>query len=443
MESKEGLGCTFDFSEVIDELPAAQFFWYNQVKDDPVKRTQYLACLGQLVALFIAPHYLDVYPYEEASFLKKYDRFFAMHKRLNMFLEHLMHILSLNSNPSTEVVRPTAQRGKTVSVVLERPTALDIGDKTLSSVIEPWFIYRESKPTLIMYLSTNNIEFTQGHANLLALHKQADHVQLLFLNPSGVDDSTFRRHLKRKIERICNGTTVKEVVTRCPQLQTEEQGSNCVQWFAMFFALVCSQPGSFDHIPTLLEHLERHANLNILLFSLSYFLRTLPVFGLEKYYYAIFELAGSGRDHSAVNYNVLASDYNFRDYMFQRFSKTDCSRYRATDIDSCPEECVKCQGRCVSTDLADLTQGSCHVRSPKQVAQEMFKAYSCIRALTDMSLAPGEQAEIDATLQRQLDSLHEVKTLQEYKHLGFLTNTQIDRIRQEEEERPTKVRRLE
>ena len=417
----------FDFSNVIDDLPAAQFFWYDKVKNSPEKRTQYLSCLSKLISLFVAPHYFDIFPYKECSYLKKYEIFFSVPSRIDQLIEHLIRILSLH-NPTIEVFVPIWGDKLKPSVLLETKTALDIGGKSLSSIIEPWFLYRPLKPMLIMYLSTNNFDLTSGHANLLALKKCGDHVKLLFIDPAGINetDNTFLIQLKKKIQKICNNTPIEQVITTCPELQTFEQGGNCVQWFAMMFALISLNPSTFDHLPGLIAQLERHPTLNILLFSLSIFLRTMPVFGLKSYYYSLFSYAlHFRRDYSEVNQECSLSDIDLRQFLFTQFSSTDCTHYSS---DNCPESCANCYSKCVSNDLLQESVQPCHVLTPKEMALKMFQAYSCIRDVTNMPDIEDMESHL------RLINIQEATTLYDYKKMGLLPMKQIANILQKESE---------
>ena len=96
---------TFDFSDVIDDLPAASFLWYNQVKHDPIRKREYLQCLSKLVFLFLAPHYVNVDSFDEQpSFLKKYEALSRNSRRVRGFLKSVVELLSLQTSKLWERV---------------------------------------------------------------------------------------------------------------------------------------------------------------------------------------------------------------------------------------------------------------------------------------------------------------------------------------------------
>ena len=59
----------FDLTPIIDELPAARFFWYDRVSD--AQKPRFFQLLAALYQLFITPHFIPVPPYTDCSYLKK------------------------------------------------------------------------------------------------------------------------------------------------------------------------------------------------------------------------------------------------------------------------------------------------------------------------------------------------------------------------------------
>ena len=414
---------TFDFSDVIDDLPAASFLWYNQVKHDPIRRREYLQCLSKLVFLFLAPHYVNVDSFDEQpSFLKKYEALSRNSRRVKGFLKSVVELLSLR-NPNVKIV------GKS-GVSLERPTAKNNGSVPLKSKIENWYLHKP-EPTLIMYLTTTEREKKTSHTCLLVLQKHADHVKLLFLNFKLLDsleeNEMFVTNLKQELQTILNQTRIEEVSTPCPFLQTLDQGPNCVQWFLLTLALLIQQPNMFDsNTPTLLNQLERHATLNVLLFELAIFLRTMPVIGLRDYYYAIF--LRENTDYIAYNNEVVDYDIDSRNYLFPRFSQVDCTQ----EQDTCSGQCIKCPHYCTSILLSKVQEDqSCSIMTPKEIAREMFKTYLSLRGLTGL-----DQEQLDAmdtAMAAQLD-FQEATSLQDYVDMNLLTLEQVTRIQQQDQE---------
>jgi ribosomal protein L12E/L44/L45/RPP1/RPP2 len=420
----------FDFATVIPELPASQFFWYHLVEEQDKLKYRYY--LSKLLTLFILPHHLPVFPFEECSYLKKYERHISDSKETETLMQGLIYILRLNTSNIT-VVYPLENYILKYTLHNETAEELPKSLSTLQKSIRPWLKQKQNNTVLVLYLSTNNETGTQGHANLLALKKTMfGTIQYLYFNPHGLYESieqikTFRKNLKLKLQNICE-VPVKEVLTSCPNLQTSDQGGNCKQWFAMIFCFLCMNPALFDDPKPLLENLGKHPQLNIVLFELSIFLRTMPLFGLKNYYFATFK--GS----HTLGYDVFASvaqcktdDAAIKTWLYSAFGERDCNTF---DTRSCPFACSICNGQCVSTAaLKQEVEGTlCRLLNPKEIAAEMFGAYLKIKTLSNQL---GDTLSFTLEkMQSQLDSVLEITSLQDYVTRRLLSAAQVQAIEQ-------------
>lgn len=417
----------FNLKSVIRRLPAAQFFWFDRVSSRD--EAQYTELLGKLINLFITPHYFPIYPYKECSYLKKYELYTKNVVNLEKIIEHMAKLLKLDVD-NIEVKIPVNRRTRRRLVVLNNVTADDMGRRSLESLIKPWLESSSSKPVLVLYLSTNDSEFRSGHATLLALKKAPDHVKYLFLNPHGgyskkVKILNFRYKLRLKLSNICN-MPVQEVLTACPALQKSVQGGNCVQWFAMIFYFLCLQPSLFEDMSSLVEELGKHPDLNVLLFSLSIFLRTMPMVGLKTYYYIMFD------EHTLPFEKDMCLNEmeKLNNFLFQHFSVSNCSKFSVTN---CPKSCSICEGKCIVDAVVTKAPGQdCRMLTPKEIAKQMFETYFQIKRLT-RTIANEEDARFHITrMQAQYYYLKEANTLQDYVTMKLLTQEQVRDIEAQE-----------
>jgi hypothetical protein len=417
----------FDFATVIPELPARKFFWYDNVME--TKRFEYRYYLSKLMTLFTLPHYFKVYPYIECSYLKKYEKFLSLTRNLDKLVEQLVHILQL------ETKNVFIEKLSNYGLYLHNETAQELPGATLTldRVLHWWVQGILSKqPVCVLFCYIDNDAGTAGHSVLLALKKSEGHIKYFFLNPHGLYESdvriqTFRANLERRLEVICN-MPVQEMLSTCPRLQEVEQGGNCIQWSAMVFCLLCLNPAWFDDPLPLLQQLGEHPHLNVLLFELAVFIRTLPAFQLRNYYFANFIFAQ--RTITSVERPLnkcVVEDTTIRSWLYQRFNEKECSTFEPRN---CPYACSICNGKCVLSTALKQTDASrlCQLLTPKEIAQEMFVAYIEIKKLARQM--KDKRSFLFKQIQGQLDSIVEITSLQDYVTQGLLTNDEVLTISQ-------------
>ena len=405
----------FDFSKMIDELPASIFFWYYDI--NPADNLEYRYLLSKLITLFVTPHYLPIYPYEECSYFKKMERYYATTKQSLIMRKHIVNLLGLN--PNVLVIEEESSR-----LSLNNETAEDISVQTLQSIVGPWVADSSAKPILVLPLMTYKADRSEGHANFLALQKDAGEIKFIFINPHGLNPSkvkisTFIQNLKIRLINISGFSSVKQLVTSCPTLQTWEQQGNCVQWSSMIFAFFIIEPKVFDNPLPFLNQLGKHPHLNILLFTMSIFLRTMPFVGLENYYFSLFKIAKMTR----TKYNHMLQrckndDIIYNRFLFSKFIQTNCGSF---DIDHCPLTCRKCDDVCANSFAVKKVDDQCHLLTPKEIAKEMFETYFKIRDLTNHEDTRSfQKIQMDTQLSFEVPS-----TLQDYVRLGLLNADEI------------------
>lgn len=417
----------FDYASVIPELPARIFFWYDNVME--TKRFDYRYYLSKLMTLFTLPHYFKVYPYVECSYLKKYERFLQLTSNLDKLVQQLVLVLQLETK-DVFIIKLIKY-----GIYLHNETAQELpgATLTLNNVLHWWVHGTLSKqPVCVLFCHIDNDAGTAGHSTLLALKKSEGHIKYFYLNPHGGYESnvhiqTFRANLERRLEVICN-MPVQEMLITCPQLQLYEQGGNCVQWSAMVFCLLCLNPAWFDNPAPLMQQLGEHPHLNVLLFELAIFIRTMPAFQLRNYYFSNFIFAQRTRTSVDRQLNQCAvEDTEMRSWLYQRFNEKECSTFETRN---CPYACSICNGKCVLSTALKQKDASrlCQLLTPKEIAQEMFVAYIEIKKLARQM--KDKRSFLFKQIQGQLDSVVEITSLQDYVTQGLLTNDEVLTISQ-------------
>ena len=404
----------FNLRDIIKDLPAARFLWYNLVSEENEER--YLTILGELLQLFITPHEYPIYPYKEASYLKKYEHLFATEvwtrplKTYTTFMDCLVAILQLE-NPAVQLC--TLQN---VEIDVNTLNDTDPG-RSFTTVIVNWFFNSPARLFLLPFAYVDSRfprDQVPGHSVLLALQKgPANVLKYVYFNAHGymersVMEYEFVTKLHDKLENMFPGMRVVQMVTNCPELQLYEQGGNCVQHSALFFSLLTLNPDYFDDIDTLLSQLEAHVTLNITLFSLSIFLRTMPYVTLQKYYYH-FSLH-KGEDFTLKKQKEWLTDsVTMATSVSSAFGGVNCPNLPG---DHCSLSfCSECKGKCrfrsgiedvevqrsqpQPVALEEAKQASsgdeeeefnilydCKVLNPKEMAAKMFRLYFELKDMT-------------------------------------------------------------
>jgi hypothetical protein len=150
-----------------------------------------------------------------------------------------------------------------------------------------WYKYTDKPLFLRPLIIEGGWSDGDTHSVLLAVKRAALGVVYFCLDSHGNNSklasfyhNDLKNIIKDGLEFLEEGVTVnvEEVQIACPVLQTSFQGGNCVQWMSMMFAFLCTDPGLFeaDRLNDFLQKVGENPNYNILLFTLSMFLRTMP-----------------------------------------------------------------------------------------------------------------------------------------------------------------------
>ena len=424
----------FDFAQLLDELPAAAFFNYDKVSVENNLKFRYL--LSKLVTLFITPQYHPIFPYEEPSYFGK----FLYYRKWHPDRELTLHLLS--------IVLPGDITIKNCYV--DRLTAADIvrpGVDTLTAVVTSWVSDARSLPILVIRLDTfqetEGGGLSQGHATFLALKKFGGRVRVVYVNPWGnpsdihpdyVYVTRFTEVLNRRLQTLCGSVSVVPLVTRCPNLQTYEQGGNCATWELMLFIFFVLRPQYFDDPMPLLDQLGRHPELNMLLFSLFMFLKHVLV--APYIHYDLFlrsrQLGIPAKEYISKSIN---DDSRFRSHLFTLFpGSTNCSSHT---VEQCPIICRKCEGKCATGfAVKRLDTEACHLLTPKELLQKMVKIDQKLHELTGDEYSEEAKQQVASVLAFQIPT-----TLQDYSRftlqdrggaVPLLTLAQVQEIETEE-----------
>lgn len=411
----------FNLSDVIEDLPAARdFLWYSRVT--PLNRPSYLYLLGKLITLFTLPHTFKIYPFTEPSYFKKYEAYFKNVSQQNEYVTQLLHVLSINTD-TVEFMLPSTALGEPRVIVDEQTAAAVYSTKSSDSLydlVKEWFENSTAKSVLAVHVSLISKLYTSTHANLLVLKKSESNVKYLLFDPHGSPGrSRFKKNLATRLEHSLSVPCL-EVSTFCPMLQTEVQGGNCLQWVSMILCFFCLRPTYFDDPEPLYTALSKHPELNILLFCLSFFLRTMSFFKLSGYYYIMFVKLSHMSISKQIQerQNEINDSKQFNEFLYRRFSEVNCSALNKAD---CPESCTVCDDMCASRASVRLTvSGACGLLTPKEMAKEMVDIFFKIKLLTRTLFSEVDRLNV-RQLRQQVYSLREAKTLQDYVDMRYMT----------------------
>lgn len=369
----------FDLTPFIDELPAAQFFWYDRITE--AQKPRFLKLLGTLYQLFITPHFIPLPTSLDCSYLKKVERMAGFNTLL--YIGHVFDLLKRAKNPELDV-------SDEVNVVWSSATNVveyNFFTKEEEFRILEWYRSRKFK-TLLIYASviTLTLEeiraqgFISSHATFLVLRKtKSGSVQYMYVDPHGfsMQDTSFEVQQRFKDDLLVYlhnvfgpGVVCENVLDECPLLQGAEQGGNCAQWTLMMVALFISQPNLFDQLKSTLYKLSLYPTLNVHLFTLSVFLRTLPQVGLLNY---LKETIVPSRWNEQVHHYCEQENLETLQAVSAEFGVPSCYLFR-----NCREPCFQQRRSCMFRTASD---GRTFL-SPKEIADKMLHLYAEIWDMT-------------------------------------------------------------
>ena len=365
-----------DWTPFIDSLPTNRFFWYDRVR--PENKARYLHLLDQLYTLFITPHLLPNPPYLTCSFLKTMQQLFSYSFVSSLYLKCIIDLLSHGNNPELFVNPETFVQiqveGKKYFALFSFKDYLQKGvDIYAHNPFKDWYENRCYK-TLLIPVSYNTSGVTEAHATFLAVRKMGfKKLQFMYVDSLGYSETDF--DIKTSLQNSLKLWTgiddleFEDTLLSCPVLQTVEQGGNCAQWSYLYLALFISQPDMFSNLPAVLQDLFQNPMLNVHLFSLSIFLRTMPVVGLDTYLNYTFTDADR---YDLCNMENLITTLE----VTRQFGVPNCYFNR-----SCPAPCVNYNNYCMFKVAAEETEQ--RPLTPQEIAQKMFQLYTEILTLTD------------------------------------------------------------
>lgn len=404
--------------QMMDTLPAAQFFWYHLVPAS--KKREYITSLGKLVLLFTQPHYYNspftlepMYPYKEGSFLKKFEEFISIPDMLEWFTEQLYSVLAFNRD---SVFTPTSF----FTLSSERST-FSYGDKmNFREAVEQWYLHNPAKTLFVTLL--NIVAPSMGHAVLFVAKRSHEGMTYYCLDSHGYRTDDERLQLYDVVIpdtlklALPPSKTVKKLMIRCPVLQNFGQGGNCGQWFAMMLSFIVLDPTLFEEtkLNQFLRVIEPYANLNILLFTLSMFLRAVPngtVNMLKNIAFVDFlQSKLTSAPYSALHQLSLKLDKRHRYSFYNSTNLTDCNALddvlpeNAQD-DRCQAPCTRCGTRCVNANFVTVQRGHCIPFTVRDIAEKMFTIYFKLRVRVLQNMTPEEAQMLGDKVTQQLDKI--------------------------------------
>ena len=245
-----------------------------------------------------------------------------------------------------------------------------------------WYQSKKFK-TLIMsaLVHVNELNISNSpHATFVVLRKtKLGSVQFMYVDSHGYSNQDTNYEIQTRLKsNLLNylqnmfgpDVACENVLEECPMLQTATQGGNCVQWSIMMMALFVSQPDMFDKLQSTIYKLSLYPLVNIHLFSLSVFLRTLPRVGLLKYLRVTIV---SSLWNEQVFRICEKEDSETRAAVTQQFGVPNC--YKSKE---CKAPCFQTKRSCMFRTASD---GNTFL-SPKEIAGKMLHLYAEIWDMT-------------------------------------------------------------
>ncbi len=391
-------------------IPALDFFWKDKVL--PENRQKYYNLLGELYELFLTPQVIPIPPFRNCSYLKRYELYMKNPDHYLKMINHILYMLSIQS-------LNTMVRFETYDIEIQGIIVLP---DDLKSVLSQWY-NDPSKSKLVIPLTLNK----GGHLVFVALFKNNfNKLEMVYIDGHGFNtdeadyDSERQREVRHLIEQFLVNSfdvTVIDVVPTCPNLQTYQQGGNCVQWFLFNFAMFLFNRNFLISGSTLLKTIGAMPDINVQLFGLALFLRTLPRVGLVNYVdYRIYEY------DELINQCIEEEDQTRKHILQESIFTKDCY---SQPVGVCPpKDCQQCAGTChFKSSVVHLQNNDCAPLSAKQIARKMLNIYLLIRKLTGQDPRSMRLKDIEDQL-----NFEEPTTAEMYIYMyGFDSNNLLQR----------------
>lgn len=402
--------------EHLDEMPASQFFWISEVPAH--KKQLYLSLLGKLVLLFTAPHYYTspdtlqpTYPYKECSYLKKFEAYLSLQKNTEWFMNNLYELLALRRKRKHIHVEK-----RNITINMTTGAHSSFSEVTLVTAVSEWFHVKEKKQKPLFL--TELVVFESGddsyHSTLLVVKREIGQITYFHLDPHGTEDQLQSNVIENQLKKalLDDAIIVTKLPIICPELQTAEQGGTCFQWFSMIFCFISLNPKLFEeaNFSNFLQTLGEHSNFNILLFTMSMFLRTMP-FGPEHHLknisYINFKRQPSTL-YEAVRHECNEDDDDYRAHMYAIMDKVNCSFSDDSENirETCLAPCKICgDTRCVNKNLTMQLEEQCVPLNMKEIVSKMFNTYYYMRVNVLNNISTEEAQFFEDSIDRQLNDL--------------------------------------
>lgn len=327
---------TFNLERYKDKLPASVFLWSDRVPEG--SKAKYFQHVGELYQLFITP--LN-YRRKQFSFLKLYEKRFANRAENRRLKNEIVRLLKHhNSTLFIGLAKLYIQRGQPV-----------VSQVHLFDQLEMW-LQSDSHVAVIQLNLTVTLGKTIGHDNTLVLHRKQVknkkfHVfDYMVIDPQGFEgteesqsyeivQNVIREWLKGSLQ--ARGYFAKQILLFCPALQLNYQGNNCTQWFLLLLAFFVSHPDAFEKADEMIAKLGENPTLNIHLFGLCLFMRTLPTFDIISYL-DVLELPRTEEEQFAI----FKEDAMTRKWVSRELFKMQNCYYFTDKAATCPSDCVPC-----------------------------------------------------------------------------------------------------
>ncbi len=416
-------------------IPAAKFLYASYFAEIPNKEVQkeYVSLLFQLLELFIAPHHI---------YLKWFDQRYREHsdtafgtgvKLARLLFATVGGEAKLEDIPCNDARKAfmrdmsfykkfeqvqskqkfSEQVGQLLNVYQSQP-----GNTDLHVYTEAFHLSELNMPKLREIISVEKTKIVFGvlvknkYYMLVVIKKVGSEegvpgLEVLFVDP--LVDIGIRADFMRSLKHVnMNSKNITEQLPPSLKLYENELGAMKKQWCLTHLALFLI----YDDISTIMLDVHEKPFLNVMMFSLSMFFKTLTRSMLDTYMKATIRMDEQFNDDD-FRHSLLTKDLKKQDCYVKKFS-------------DCPAECI---GRQNMNDCSFMTLVNNGERlTPREIIEKMIKSYNDIVKLLKLNYISFFEAGVTVN-QVDIILFEKPSNIRDFRKLyGFFKKEEVDQF---------------
>lgn len=411
------------------QLPSAELFWADSVRDDAQKQSQCFAILGQLYELFLTPHMSVLTPNNySCSYLKLFESHFDSNENIKLYFRLFFQFCELNLSNVFIYTEPVylSYNSRTRNMMHDFHLAIrDCFYSKKDAMVIPIIIIKELDVSVhVTFLALKKTNEQPRRFDLSYPNTRKKTLQFVYIDPHGLNMSDTFYSEKRfvnsllllQLNSIFPGYYIRETNFDCPQLQDQE--NNCAQWFFYNLYTFLKNSDAVTHMNTI-RNLRKPA-VNLHLFEMAFFFKFLPSVNIQSYHNHYFSLVQSDLQHFLLKMkHICVDDLTVRKQYLNDLGVENCAAES-----SCPQPCARCGSTCNFQSAVKLLEDNeCKPLSPKMIAKKMLYLYAELRKIAGQDPSVVTPKAIEQQL-----NYEEPKTLQDLQRLYKFTDDNLNRV---------------